>query len=158
MNRNGALALFLIGLAAFCAVFTEPARAPADAVADSWTAKTLMLEARAHLGVAVVYGKLYAIGGDAGSETGSGMTGDGFSGQVTGTTEEYDPATELWNYKAPMPTARALFGIAVYQNKVYCIGGYYAIFTYKGEDLDEIEYFNTGANEVYDPTTDTWET
>jgi len=39
-----------------------------------------------------------------------------------------------------MPTARAYFATAVYQGKVYCIGG------------------EGGANEVYDPATDTWET
>jgi len=44
-----------------------------------------------------------------------------------------------------MPTPRYHFAIAVYQNKIYCIGGY----TSGGE---------TGVNEAYDPETDTWET
>lgn len=48
-----------------------------------------------------------------------------------------------------MPTPRALFGIAVCQNKIYCIGGYTATVT---------SYFDLGVNEVYDPATDSWET
>ncbi len=58
-----------------------------------------------------------------------------------GTNEEYDPATDKWTSRAPLPTLRLAFGIAVYQNKIYVIGG------------DE-----TGVNEVYDPATDSWAT
>ena len=38
-------------------------------------------------------------------------------------TEAYNPGTDTWTLKAPMPTSRDGFGIAVYQNKIYCIGG-----------------------------------
>jgi N-acetylneuraminic acid mutarotase len=78
--------------------------------------------------VAVVNGKIYATGGDN-----------------LATNEEYDPSTDIWTFKAPMPTPRASFGIAVYENKIYCIGGR------NGTGV-------TGANEVYDPASDTWET
>jgi hypothetical protein len=67
------------------------------------------------------------------------------SAEVTGSNEEYDPATDTWTYKAAMPTPRAVFAIAVYQNKIYCIGGK------TGENY-------TGVNEVYDPVTNMWET
>lgn len=102
------------------------------AAEDSWVTKASMHEARSGLGVAVVNGKIYAIGG-AGS--------NGFCS----VNEEYDPATNTWVSKAPMPTPRSAFGIAVYQNKIYCIGGY-------------VEGGATGANEVYDPATDKWAT
>jgi hypothetical protein len=95
---------------------------------DSWVSKTPMQEARRGLGVAVVNGKIYAMGGYPGS------------GNYLDTTEEYDPELDTWIFKAPMPTPMAYFGIAVYNDKVYCISG------------------ETGANEVYDPATDTWET
>jgi hypothetical protein len=49
-----------------------------------------------------------------------------------------------------MPTPRCNFGIAVYQNKIYCIGG---ITNRVGHEISF-----TGVNEVYDPATDTWET
>ena len=100
---------------------------------DSWTTKEPMPTARTGIGVAVVNGKIYAIGG---------ANQEGFSA----TTEEYDPATNTWTFKAPMPTARSAFGIAVYQNKIYCIGGYADGFS------------ATGVNEVYDPATNTWKT
>jgi N-acetylneuraminic acid mutarotase len=103
------------------------------AAEGSWASKAPMHVARSGLGVAVVNGKIYAIGGSS---------GDGF----LAANEEYDPATNTWSSKKPMPTPRSVFGIAVYQNKIYCIGGYTEGFT------------TTGVNEVYDPATDTWET
>jgi hypothetical protein len=48
-----------------------------------------------------------------------------------------------------MPTPRASFGIAVYQNKVYVIGGFTGV--------EDAKYVLSGANEVYDPATETWE-
>ena len=58
----------------------------------------------------------------------------------------YDPATDTWTTKSPMPTPRAFFAMTVYQNKIYCIGG-------NGN--------NGGDNpptEVYNPASDSWET
>ena len=98
----------------------------------AWVSKAPMQEARSGLGVAVVNGKIYAIGG-----AGKG----GFSA----TNEEYDPETDTCAMKAPMPTPRSAFGIAVYENKIYCIGGY----TFSGSA--------TAVNEVYNPVTDSWE-
>jgi hypothetical protein len=45
-----------------------------------------------------------------------------------------------------MPTARSSFAIAVYNDKIYCIGG----------TVGNNEY--VGNNEAYDPSTDTWQT
>ncbi len=45
-----------------------------------------------------------------------------------------------------MPTPRYHFGTAVYQNKIFCIGGGFA----NGS--------KTAVNEVYHPATDSWET
>lgn len=82
----------------------------------------------------MVKGKIYAIGG---------ATNEGFCA----TTEEYDPETNIWTFKKPMPTARSAFGIAVFQDKIYCIGGYTSFASAPA----------TGVNEVYDPSTDMWE-
>jgi N-acetylneuraminic acid mutarotase len=92
-----------------------------------------MPTARAGIGVAVVNGKIYAIGGHN-------------WGNYFGTNEIYDPATDTWTTKTPMPTPRSHFGIAVVENKIYAIGG----------ETDDWEY--TNVTEVYDPATDTWET
>ncbi len=120
------------------------------ATEDHWVTKEPMQQARSGLGVAAVNRKIYAIGGVissgfAGPTPGSTVYFSKDPVEVTGSNEEYDPATDTWTYKAAMPTPRAVFATAVYQNKIYCIGG-------KTSD----NY--TGVNEVYDPATDTWET
>jgi len=117
----------------------------AKATEDSWTTKAPMQQARGRLGVAVVNGKIYAIGGDIGSAYGypADFIYSG-TGHVVGTNEEYDPATDTWTFKAPMSTPRQYFGVAVYQNKIYCIGGY-------TNETNSV----TGVNDVYDPATDT---
>jgi N-acetylneuraminic acid mutarotase len=106
---------------------------------DSWIALEPMTTARSGLGVAVVGGKIYAIGG---------QNGDG----VLNVNEEYDPVTNQWTSKTSMPTARSDFAIAVFQNKIYVIGGT------NGSGIAEGESLPTGVTEVYDPITDTWET
>ncbi|MDI9578807.1 MAG: kelch repeat-containing protein [Thermoproteota archaeon] len=119
---------------------TAPALAQTDAVGDSWNSKTPLQVARGGLGVAVVDGKIYAIGG-------STRTGPPSSpASIVGTNEEYDPVTDTWNFKTPMPTPRYSFAIATYQGKLYCIGGYTSNLS------------RTGVNEVYDPATNMWET
>ena len=105
-----------------------------------------MQQARAGLGVAAVNGKIYAIGGS--TRSGGGGTRQGplpVTGGTVGTNEMYDPETDTWTFKTPMPTPRDHFAIATYKNKIYCIGGYISNGT------------ATGVNEVYDPKTDAWE-
>jgi len=102
---------------------------PIDATENPWAIMEPMPNARAGIGVAVVDGKIYAIGGS-----------------FVGNNEMYDPETDTWTTKTPMPTPRGNFGIAVVENKIYAIGG------------STDDYVYTNINEVYDPSTDTWET
>jgi N-acetylneuraminic acid mutarotase len=102
----------------------------ACAAEDSWVTLAPIPTKRFFFGVAVVDGKIYAIGGAGGVNA----------------TEMYDPVTNTWHTKASMPTPRSGFGIAVVENKIYVIGGSTGDSTY------------TNVNEVYDPATDTWET
>jgi len=106
---------------------------PTNAAEDSWTTLEPMPTARAVIEVAVVDGKIYAIGGSYDS---CGV-------------EEYDPVTNTWTIKTPMPTPRIWFGIAVVENKIYVIGGDSGNWT--------VGITPTNVNEVYDPATDTWE-
>ena len=135
MSKALALALVLVFLTASNVIVVLPVSANAT-TENTWVEKASMHQARSNLGVAVVNGKIYAIGGN-------GNTG------IVGTNEEYDPKTGSWIYKAPMPTARYNFAIAVYQNKICCIGGSTNV-TDEGQTI-------TTVNEVYDPATDTWE-
>jgi N-acetylneuraminic acid mutarotase len=108
------------------------------AAENSWTTKEPMPTARGGLGVAVVNGKIYAIGG---------LNND----VQLDVNEEYNPVTDTWTTKTSMPTARSGFAIAVYNNKIYCIGG-------TTGDSDNVVSGFTGVVEVYDPATDTWDT
>ena len=126
-------------------VFTESALSSAEMVENAWVPKASMQEARSGLGVAVVDGKIYAIGGLNSSH------------ELVDTNEMYDPTTNTWTTLKSMPTPRARFGIAVCQNKIYVIGGEIGSRpTFSGLAL--AVSIVTGINEVYDPVTDTWET
>jgi N-acetylneuraminic acid mutarotase len=102
----------------------------------AWSSLTPMPTARSGLGVAVVDGKIYAIGG--------------YDGSYLAVNEMYDPENDMWITKASMPTARKDIAVAVYQNKIYVFGGTTA------SSNSEISGY-TGVTEVYDPATDTWE-
>ncbi len=111
------------------------------AAGDYWTSMSPIITARTGVGVAVVDGKIYAIGGR-----------NDWISPYLGTNEMYDPATDTWTTRASMPTPRKNFAIAVYKNKIYCISGE---SDYDPESLGGIY---TDVNEVYDPATNTWET
>jgi N-acetylneuraminic acid mutarotase len=123
----------------------QSSHSEAESTEGSWVTKAPMHEARAYPGVAVVNGKIYAIGGDTGDLIGNLISEGRLTGMVVSINEEYNPAMDTWTVKAPMPTPRVGFGIAVYENKIYCMGGY---------TKDGL----TKVNEVYDPATDSWET
>ena len=88
---------------------------------------------RDHMGVAVVDGKIHAIAGR--------MDSYDFN---TSLNAVYDPKTDGWSFRAPLPTARSG------PSCVY-IGGKIVVFG--GEATGKV----FGTNEIYDPKTDTWE-
>jgi hypothetical protein len=115
-------------------VLPQPTQA-AGPPPNSWVQKAPMPTTRSNVGAAAVDGKIYAIGGFTGPQL---IGYNAYSDVTTNVTEAYDPKTNAWTEKTPMPIPLSNFGVAVYQNKIYCMG----------QDL----------NEVYDPLTDTWET
>jgi N-acetylneuraminic acid mutarotase len=139
MGKIAALLLVLVFLTASCIIAAKPALSSVSIAENSWASKASMQVARGALGVAEVNSKIYAIGGSA-QDVRLATTKE-----FLNTNEEYDPETNMWTFKKPMPTPRAAFATAVYQNKIYCIGG-------------KTSSGYTGVNEVYDPATDTWET
>ena len=112
---------------------------------NSWQTKAPMSQARTGLGVAVVDGKIYAIGGYTEHDDDVPVNG-------VGTNERYDPETDTWITLTPMPTPRGNFAIAAYEGKIYCIGGYDRGNIYATSIKDFV------VNEVYDTVTDSWST
>jgi N-acetylneuraminic acid mutarotase len=101
----------------------------------AWTSLAPMPTARHAVGLAAVGGRLYAIGGF------------GASGQL-GTNEEYDPATNTWRSRNPLPSTPTDFGgtnAAVVNDTIYMIGG-------------NASGFCTSLVRAYHPATDTWST
>ncbi len=107
-----------------------------DPGTNTWTGKTAPPHAHQGGAGAVIGGKFYLVGGW--DELGSAST------NITGTLDVYDPATDTWTTKAPMPTARQLLAAGVIGGKLYAVGGI---------DNGSL-FFNTV--EVYDPATDIW--
>ncbi len=106
-----------------------------DTATDSWSLTTPLPEGRHHTGIAAIDGLLYVVGGFAKSYLSVW--------HAVATVYQYNPATQEWRELAPMPTARGALGVAVYQNRLYAIGGY------DGEH-------NSGVVEIFDPQTNTW--
>ncbi len=128
MRKNLGLLLILVIAASSFVVITQAA----STSENSWLNRPSMPNAKSGLEVAVVNGKIYAIGPD-------------------GTNEEYDPAALTWATKQPVPTPRSSFAIAVHQNKIHVVGGNV------GYDISTDSPILCSFNEVYDPLTDTWE-
>jgi N-acetylneuraminic acid mutarotase len=64
--------------------------------------------------------------------------------------EEYDPATNTWRSRAPLPTPRNHATAGVVNGKIYVIGGRVGgAFVSSGSS-------NVGVVEEYDPATDQW--
>jgi N-acetylneuraminic acid mutarotase len=149
MNRTSSTCtvLLLIMLSISASGIFETAKCyPISFSQKHWTELAPMNLARSDLGAAAVAGKIYALGGTTRSGGGATIHGDlPYQGGVVATNEEYNPDNGTWTYKQPMPTARAGFAIAIYQDKVYCIGGC-------------SDKAIVGTNEVYNPATDRWET
>ena len=103
--------------------------------AHSWTTTTPLPFGRHHAGIASLDGYLYVVGG-------FGRTM--FSvWRAVDTVYRYDPTTTEWRAMASMPTARGGLGVAVYDGRLYAIGGY------DGK-------VNPAAVEMYDPKTNSW--
>jgi Kelch motif protein len=101
-----------------------------------WTAKAPIPTPRAGLGVGVVNGILYAVGGRVYHD-------DGPSEDLP-TVEAYDPSTNSWTTKSPMPTPRAYLSVGVVGGILYALGG----FGSQGPVSTRLD--------AYDPVRNTW--
>jgi N-acetylneuraminic acid mutarotase len=115
MSKTLALVLVLVFLTASSIIVALPVSGAT--VENTWVTKASMPSSAYGSKAAVANGKIFAIGGFSSSNN------------------EYDPATDSWNARTPMPNSTSFSAVA-YQNKIYCVGG--------------------SATYVYDPSTDTW--
>ena len=115
-----------------------------DPTTDSWSRKTDMPTARSGLSTGVVNGKIYAIGGDYWDNVNS-------FGTYYTKVEEYDPSTDTWTVKTPLPTPTTSPATVVVDDKIYLIGGLGAVSEEPGAET----YFLSDVMK-YDPATDIW--
>jgi N-acetylneuraminic acid mutarotase len=114
-----------------------------DPLLDIWILKKPMPAPRYNFATVVVKNKIYCIGGAIDRPKYGSAT-------LTKAVEVYDPATNMWEVKTPMPYRRENFILATYQDRIYLIGGTAMNYT-SGNPVYSL-------NEVYNPATDTWET
>ena len=125
-----------------------------DPRSDTWRALAPLPSKRGSVVAAVVGGKVYAIGGAA-NHPGSAESfiyrtrGRPSLHRAVATNEVYDPATNRWASRNPMPTARNHAAVGVVGGKIYVIGGRIgSVFMSTGSNTDIVE--------EYDPVTDQW--
>lgn len=122
-----------------------------DPATDNWKALAPLPGKRGAAAAATVGGKFYVFGG---ATTMPGSKEPGIVGTrphlVLNTVDEYDPATNSWRARSPMPTPRNHVAIGAVNGKIYVIGGRLggAFITASVSTLDVVE--------EYDPATDTW--
>lgn len=123
------------GLSNLLDLAITPAVEEYDPSTDQWTSRAPMPVGLHHVGIGVAGDKLYVIGGYKQSV---------FSvWKPVATVYAYDPATDTWAERAPMPTPRGALSVTAYDGKLYAVGGY-------------DRKFNTAAVEVYDPEHNIW--
>jgi N-acetylneuraminic acid mutarotase len=103
------------------------------AARETWEARATMPTPRGGLAVAVLAGRVHALGG----------SGDG----VSNAHEVYDPTRNAWARRNAMPTARDHLAAVAFEGRVWALGGR---ASFMGEQYANVE--------IYDPATDSWRT
>jgi N-acetylneuraminic acid mutarotase len=119
---------------------------------DSWRPLAPLPSRRGAATAAVVGGKIYVIGG-ASVHPGSKESAlhPARPHRSVDANEVYDPATDTWQARQTMPTARNHAFVGVVNDKIYILGGRVgAAFITRAS--------NTGIVEEYDPASDQWGT
>uniref|UniRef100_A0A2K5ZCE6 Intracisternal A particle-promoted polypeptide n=1 Tax=Mandrillus leucophaeus TaxID=9568 RepID=A0A2K5ZCE6_MANLE len=108
-----------------------------DTFSQYWTTVSSLHQARSGLGVTVLGGMVYAIGGEKDS-------------MIFDCTECYDPVTKQWTTVASMNHPRCGLGVCVCYGAIYALGLIYVIGGISNEGI-ELRSF-----EVYDPLSKRW--
>lgn len=108
-----------------------------DPATDRWASKAPLPVGLHHVGIGIVGGRLYVIGGY--SKSGLSVW------NPVATVYAYDSATDSWTERASMPTARGALSVTEHDGKLYALGGY-------------DRKANNAQVEVYDPLHNVWTT
>jgi N-acetylneuraminic acid mutarotase len=109
-----------------------------DPARDTWTVLPDLPTQRNHLGMGAIDGKVYVAGG---------RFGGNFASERTGATEVYDPATNSWSSRTPLPGPRGGVASVVANGCLFLIGGEGNYSDVRGLSVE---------NEAYNPRTDSW--
>lgn len=90
-----------------------------EPLTDSWETKAAMPTPRTGPEIVVVNDRIYAIGGWYASNPYK------FYNSIIDAVEEYDPSTDSWNTKAPIPNRRLWPASGVVDGEIYVVGGIY---------------------------------
>lgn len=141
-DLRSSLPLFLTGL---CLLVVPTTSQPVASEPDRgiWRTAAPAPTKRTEVAVATLRDKIYVVGG---------FEQPGLSNlmnlAITASVEEYEPATDRWTTKAPLPVGLHHAGIGVVEGRLYVIGGY----SQSGLTV----WHPVATVYVYDPATDTW--
>jgi N-acetylneuraminic acid mutarotase len=175
------LLTLLFAVILFSAYFATIPKTVSGTNADenTWVRQEPMNLAKDDFGVAVVEGKIYALGGDSTEKKWDmfGHNQDYSYGGIVGVSEVFDPETNKWSRIKPMPTPISGFSVVVCQDIIYCIDDRAVMQVYDTKNnswsetapkpiwrqntpqvfQDKVYIIGGSTNEAYDFATDRWE-
>jgi N-acetylneuraminic acid mutarotase len=142
-HRAGPFLLFFLGPTCALLLWLQPASGQERADLGEWTRLASAPTKRTEVVAAAVRGKIYLLGGFAEPAL-DNLTSLTVSDLVT----EYDPATDRWSPRAPLPIGLHHAGAATVGNKLYVIGGFTTSFFSVWQPVASLF--------IYDPAADRW--
>ncbi len=144
--RHTLVFAFLVPLVSLTGT-TESAGAADTQDRGSWSAASTMPTGTGDSGVAALDGKVYVVGGSSffphllpgSSDMGSGTWGSSVN-------YEYDPATDKWRERAPMPIGLSHVGVVGYNHRLYVFGGFTSLIHANAQN----------AALAFDPASNSW--
>ncbi|WP_245757097.1 Kelch repeat-containing protein [Amycolatopsis xylanica] len=103
-----------------------------------WTERAPLPEARAEIGVAELGGEIHVLGGT--------LQAAGAPLWACARNTVYDPASDTWRERSPLPAPLSHAGVAVLDGLLYAVGGF----------LEPVHMRPRDSVFAYDPATDDW--
>lgn len=112
----------VLGIAAFVSLapfeaFARPIISASVIAGGRWVPKAPMPVAMAEVGVAEIDGKIYVVGGTKQRAKGPPVW-------ASRSTLMYDPASDRWTERAPLPIGLSHAGVAAVDGRLYAVGGF----------------------------------